>query len=45
MKKLYKRILLSLVTFSVERQRNKMVKYWIQLNFGGDVSDSEILDL
>ncbi|MCM1475232.1 MAG: MmcQ/YjbR family DNA-binding protein [Muribaculaceae bacterium] len=30
---------------SVERQRNMMAKYWIQLNFGGDVSDSEILDL
>ena len=30
---------------SVERQRNMSAKYWIQLNFGGDVSDSEILDL
>lgn len=30
---------------SVERQRNMMAKYWIQLDFGGDVSDSEILDL
>ena len=30
---------------SVECQRNMMAKYWIQLNFGGDVSDSEILDL
>ena len=29
----------------VERQRNMSAKYWIQLNFGGDVSDSEILDL
>lgn len=30
---------------SVESQRNMMAKYWIQLNFGGDVSDSEILEL
>lgn len=30
---------------SVERQRNMSAKYWIQLNFGGDVSDSEILYL
>ncbi|MCM1140709.1 MAG: MmcQ/YjbR family DNA-binding protein [Muribaculum sp.] len=30
---------------SVERQRNMSAKYWIQLNFGGDVSNSEILDL
>ena len=30
---------------SVERQRNMMAKYRIQLNFGGDVSDTEILDL
>lgn len=30
---------------SVERQRNMMAKYWIQLNFGGDVSYAEILDL
>ena len=29
----------------VERQRNMSARYWIQLNFGGDVSDSEILDL
>lgn len=27
---------------SVERQRNMMAKYWIQLNFCGDVSESEI---
>lgn len=30
---------------SVERQRNMSAKYWIQLNFGGDIPDSEILDL
>ena len=30
---------------SVERQRNMMAKYWIQLNLGGDIPDSEILDL
>lgn len=30
---------------SVERQRNMSAKYWIQLNFNGDIPDSEILDL
>lgn len=25
---------------SVERQRNMSAKYWIQLNFGGDIPDS-----
>ncbi len=30
---------------SCERLRNMSAKYWIQLNFGGDMSDSEILDL
>lgn len=30
---------------SVERQRNMMAKYWIQLNFGGDVTDSEVFNL
>lgn len=30
---------------SVECQRNMSAKYWIQLNFDGDISDSEILDL
>lgn len=30
---------------SVELQRNMSAKYWIQLNFGGDISDTEILDL
>lgn len=30
---------------SVERQRNMSAKYWIQLNFGGDIPDSEIIDL
>lgn len=30
---------------SVKSQRNMMAKYWIQLNFGGDVSYAEILDL
>lgn len=26
-----------------ERMRNMSAKYWIQLNFGGDITDSEIL--
>lgn len=30
---------------SVERQRNMSAKYWIQLNFDGDIPDSEVLDL
>lgn len=30
---------------SVEHQRNMSAKYWIQLNLGGDIPDSEILDL
>jgi len=30
---------------SVVRQRNMSAKYWIQLNFGGDISDAEILTL
>lgn len=30
---------------SVERQRNMNAKYWIQLNLGGDIPDSEVLDL
>lgn len=30
---------------SCERQRNMSAKYWIQLNFGGDISNSEILEL
>ncbi len=30
---------------STESQRNMSAKYWIQLNFGGDMSDGEILDL
>jgi len=30
---------------SCEHLRNMSAKYWIQLNFGGDFSDSEILDL
>ncbi len=30
---------------SCERQRNMNAKYWIQLNFGGDISNSEILEL
>ena len=30
---------------SVERQRNMSAKYWIQLNFGGDIPDTEIFDL
>lgn len=30
---------------SVERQRNMSAKYWAQLNFNGDIPDSEILDL
>lgn len=30
---------------SVERQRNMSAKYWIQLNFDGDILEPEILDL
>ncbi|MCM1483880.1 MAG: MmcQ/YjbR family DNA-binding protein [Muribaculaceae bacterium] len=30
---------------SVERQRNMSAEYWIQLNFGGDIPNPEILDL
>lgn len=30
---------------SCERQRNMSAKYWIQINFGGDISDAEILKL
>lgn len=30
---------------SVERQRNMNAKYWIQINFGGDIPASEILGL
>ncbi len=30
---------------SVERMRNMSPKFWIQINFGGDVSQSEILNL
>lgn len=30
---------------SCESMRNMSAKYWIQLNFGGDISDSEIFDL
>jgi len=30
---------------SWENQRNMSKKYWIQINFGGDFPDSEILDL
>ncbi len=30
---------------SVQRQPSMMAKYWIQLNFGGDIPDAEILDL
>lgn len=30
---------------SVDSQRNMSAKYWIQLNFGGDIPESEILDL
>ncbi len=30
---------------SCERQRNMSAKYWIQLNFGGDISAAEILQL
>ena len=30
---------------SVERHRNMSAKYWTQLNFSGDITDSEILDL
>lgn len=29
----------------VERQRNMSAKHWIQLNFGGDIPDAEILGL
>jgi len=30
---------------SVDSLRNMSAKYWIQLNFGGDIPDSEILSL
>lgn len=30
---------------SVQRQRNMSPKYWIQVNFSGDIPDLEILDL
>lgn len=30
---------------SVQRLRNMSAKYWIQLNFDGDIPDSEILNL
>lgn len=30
---------------SCESLRNMSAKYWIQLNFGGDISDTEILSL
>ncbi len=30
---------------SCASQRNMSARYWIQLNFGGDIPDSEILDL
>lgn len=30
---------------SCERQRNMSAKYWIQLDFGGDITDAEILEL
>jgi len=31
--------------YSCEQLRNMSAKYWIQLNFNGDISDSEILNL
>lgn len=30
---------------SCQSQRNMSAKHWIQLNFGGDISNSEILEL
>lgn len=34
-----------LAGYPVERQRNMSAKYWIQLNFNGDIPDSEILEI
>jgi len=30
---------------SCQSQRNMSAKYWIQLNFGGDIAESEILEM
>ncbi len=30
---------------SCQRQRNMSAKYWIQLNFGGDISDAEVREM